>query len=263
MSPGADSAGQPFEGRSFSANPFAGDSGEVDQVLGDTLAAFQELLKADPEQRTQVELATAWGHCVTALGRARVLSPLIAEAGDWGVSETGALVEKTQELSVPQLEGPDGRAVAPVFRDVAAMARWNSAARPIPVEGSRAALAAASEGLALVLDPGSPGARVFRRSALQAAASGTDYLAPWSDDAVRAGFAAVLSDYSEVAVHRVICGDPSQTLAGPEVLVVLGVVRGLGPDVVASMLAEISARWASDPVIAERCDGVGVKVLPA
>ncbi len=255
MLPGADSAGQPFKGRSFSANPFAGDSGELDQVFGATLEAFQELLGRDPEQRTQIELATAWGHCVRALGGARVLSPLIAEAG--------ALVEKTQELSVPQLEGPDGRAVAPVFSDVGAMARWNSVARPVPVEGSRAALAAASDGLALVLDPGSPGTRVFRRSALQAVATGKDYLAPWSDDEVLAGFAAVLSDYSDVAVHRVLCGDPSQTLAGPEVLVVLGVVPGLGHDVVTAMVAEISTRWLSNPVIAQRCDGVGVKVLPA
>jgi hypothetical protein len=188
MLPAADSAGQPFEGRSFSSNPFAGDSGEADPTLRAALAALGELLDRDPEQRTQLELATTWGACVTALGAARVLSPLIAEAGDYGVTETGALVEKTQELSVPHLEGPDGRAVAPVFSDVAAMARWNSQARPIPVEGSRAALAAASEGLALVLDPGSPGTRVFRRSALEAAATGNTYVAPWMDEHVRSGF---------------------------------------------------------------------------
>jgi hypothetical protein len=263
MLPAADSAGQPFEGRSFSSNPFAGDSGEADPTLRAALAALGELLDRDPEQRTQLELATTWGACVTALGAARVLSPLIAEAGDYGVTETGALVEKIQELSVPHLEGPDGRAVAPVFSDVAAMAQWNSLARPIPVEGARAALAAASEGLALVLDPGSPDTRVFRRSALEAAATGHAYVAPWVDEHVRSGFSAVLDEHPEIVVHRVVCGDPTQTLAGPEVMVVIGLVAGLSHDAVARLVAEISTRWANDPFIAGRCDGVGVKVLPA
>ena len=263
MLPAADSAGQPFEGRSFSSNPFAGDSGEADPSLRTALTAFDEILAREPEHRTQLDLATAWGQCVVALGAARVLSPLIAEAGDYGVTETGAVVEKTQELSVPHLEGPDGRAVVPVFSDVAAMALWNSQARPIPVEGARAALAAASDGLGLVLDPGSPGSRVFRRSALEAAATGNPYVAPWVDENVRSSFSAVLSEYQDVVVHRVVCGDPGQTLAGPEVVVVMGLVPGLGHDAVAALLAEISTRWASDPLVAQRCDGVGVKVLPA
>jgi hypothetical protein len=263
MLPAADSAGQPFEGRSFSPNPFAHDSGEIDPILEASLAAFHEILDRDPEQRTQADLAGAWTRCVESLGRARVLSPLIAEAGDYGVTEAGALVEKTQELSVPHLEGPDGRAVAPVFSDVAAMAQWNSLARPIPVEGARAALAAASEGLALVLDPGSPDTRVFRRSALEAAATGHAYVAPWVDEHVRSGFSAVVEEHPEIVVHRVVCGDPTQTLAGPEVMVVIGLVAGLGPDAVARLVTEISTRWADDPFIAGRCDGVGVKVLPA
>lgn len=263
MLPAADSAGQPFEGRSFSVNPFAGDSGEVDPTLRAALTSFHELLGRQPEDRTQLDLASSWGQCVVALGAARVLSPLIAEAGDYGVTESGAVVEKTQELSVPHLEGPDGRAVAPVFSDVSALSRWNSQARPIPVEGARAALAAASDGLALVLDPGSPGSRVFRRSALEAAATGNPYLAPWVDEEVRASFAAVLDEYQEVVVHRVICGDPAQTLAGPEVVVVIGLVPGLGQAAVAAMVTEMSTRWASNPLIAQRCDGVGVKVLPA
>lgn len=261
--PAADSAGQPFEGRSFSPNPFAHDSGEADPTLAASLAALQELLDRDPEQRTQADLAGAWGQCVESLGKARVLSPLIAEAGDYGVSDTGAVVEKTQELSVPHLEGPDGRAVAPVFSDVEAMTRWNPQARPIPVDGARAALAAASDGLALVLDPGSPGTRVFRRSALAAAATGNAYVAPFVDEDVRSSFAEVLAEYPQVVVHRVLCGDPTQTLAGPEVVVVLGLVPGLGQEAVASLVEEISTRWASDPVIVERCDGVGLKVLPA
>jgi len=33
MSPGTDSAGQPFEGRAFTPNPHAGDAGECDPAL--------------------------------------------------------------------------------------------------------------------------------------------------------------------------------------------------------------------------------------
>jgi hypothetical protein len=83
------------------------------------------------------------------------------------------------------------------------------------------------------------------------------------DEEVRSGFAAVLGEYSEIVVHRVVCGDMTQTLAGPEVVVVLGLVPGLSRDAVASLVEKISSRFASDPVIAQRCDGVGVKVLPA
>jgi hypothetical protein len=83
------------------------------------------------------------------------------------------------------------------------------------------------------------------------------------DEHVRSGFSAVLDEHPEIVVHRVVCGDPTQNLAGPEVMVVIGLVAGLGPDAVARLVAEISMRWANDPFIAGRCDGVGVKVLPA
>jgi hypothetical protein len=73
----------------------------------------------------------------------------------------------------------------------------------------------------------------------------------------------VLDEHPETVVHRVVCGDPTQNLAGPEVMVVIGLVAGLGPDAVARLVAEISTRWANDPFIAGRCDGVGVKILPA
>jgi hypothetical protein len=265
MSQAADSAGQPFLGRSFSANPFSGDSGEVDHALGAATKDLSALLEGDPEGWTHAELATSWGLVVEALRSARVLSPLIAEAGDWGVTEQGATVEKTQELSVPHLLGPDGRVVAPIFSDTGAMAAWNPEARPIPVEGSRAALTTASDGLvAMVLDPGSAGSRVFRLSALEALASGAPYVPPWSDDGVRAGFARVMAEFHEtILVHRVVCGDPTQSLLGPEVLVVLGLAPGLGKEAVDALVDEISERCALDPVIAGRCDGVGLRILPA
>src|SRR5690606_14137168 len=91
---------------------------------------------------------------VDAFRNARLLIPLVAEAGDEGVNDRGVRVDKTQELSIVTVGGPDGRAVLPVFSSVATMAAWNDAARPVPADGRRVALAAASEGTDLVvIDP--------------------------------------------------------------------------------------------------------------
>jgi hypothetical protein len=264
MLPEADSAGQPFAGRSFSPNPFASDSGEADQGLADARMAFHELLSVPADQRNSSDLTDAWIGCVDAFRAARLLSPLIAQAGDFGVTDSGAVVEKTQELSVPHLAGPDGRAVAPLFADVAALVAWNSAARPIPVEGSRAALAAASDGLSLmILDPGSSESLGFRRGVIEALATGLPYVPPWRDSDVLSSIEGALAQFSSVInKHRVIDGDPARALAGPEVIVVLGVEPGLNQEDLRAVLAMVSANLAGDPIVAKACDGVGIRVLP-
>jgi hypothetical protein len=265
MSPAVDSAGQPFAGRSFTPNPFSADSGEADGVLAKALATFHSL-ESNPVGGASMSLrARAWVAVVDALRHARLLSPLIAQAGDYGLTADGKTVEKTQELSVPHLQGPDGRAVSPVFSDVAAMTAWNSQARPIPVAGQRAALAAASDGLDLmVVDPGAAHSVVLRRSAIRAIATGEDYEPPWVSailaDAVAAGLAA---GGAHVVRHRILPGDPEQVLAGPEVLVALGVTPGLDDVSLRSVIEEVTHAWASDPRISHECDGLGVKVLPA
>ena len=71
---------------------------------------------------------------VDALRDARLLIPLVARLGEEGVGETGLKVDKSAELSIITVAGPDGRTVMPVFTSVAAMGRWNPAARPVPAE---------------------------------------------------------------------------------------------------------------------------------
>ena len=197
MSPAADSAGQPFEGRSFQPNSFQGDTGEADSVLEAALALFTEA-RAGTDPAAREEAFTAVVH---ALHSARLLVPLMTEAGYFGVTDEGRVVEKSQELSIVHVEGPDGRAVAPLFSSVQAMGVWNTQARPVPVESARAALATVAEGVALmVLDPGSPHSLTLRRSALRAVAMSEPYTSPLLDNEVRAALASGLEPHGQVVV---------------------------------------------------------------
>lgn len=265
MSPAADSAGQPFEGRRFQPNPFAGDDGSADQAVVHALDALHALAANLPEKRPYARLAEAWTALIGALQGARVLSPLVTEAGDYGLTDEGLVVEKTQELSVVHVEGPDGRAVAPVFLDVAAMSRWRPEARPIPVAASTAALAAAADGLGLlVINPGDTTAITLRRGALQALATGEAYVPAWADPAVDAVVAESYSALTPpVRRHRLLPGDPAGTLSGPEVVVALGVEPGLSPSEIESIAAGLSLAWSENELLAGRVDGWGIKVLPA
>ncbi len=261
MSPAADSAGQPFEGRSFQSNPFQADTGEADTALQTALDAFSQARTSSSPQ----DVEEAFSRVVEAFSAARLLIPLIAEAGDFGLTPEGAIVEKSQELSVVHVEGPDGRAVAPVFSSVEAMSRWNSSARPVPVEAARAALATAADGLALmVLDPGSPHTLTFRRGVLQAVARSESYVSPLEDDQVHSALSRAMDTHRDTVVSwEVRSGDPSRTLSGPEVVVVLTLIPGLREEELGSLLQEISGTWSEDAVLAARVDGLGMKILQA
>jgi len=265
MSPAADSAGQPFAGRSFTPHPFQGDNGAEDPELATARETFFNVLSLPAGDRTPVQLGAAWMGVVEALRGARLLSPLIAEAGDFLLTESGAVVEKTQELSVVHVEGPDGRAVAPVFSSVERMSEWNPEARPVPVEAVRAALATVADGLdVMVLDPGSPRQVAVRRGALKALATGGEYQPPWLDSKVLAAVARGLETAgSLVKKHRVVAGDPSQTLSGPEVVVVVGVGVGEDPEELRRRWEDVNLVWSADPVLTTGVDGMGIRVIPA
>ena len=106
----ADSAGVPWEGRSFESNPHAGDDGSADAALLAALEAFH----AGSGDAVAI---------VDAYRDARLLIPLVAEAGDVGIAPSGHTVDKTQELSIVTVAAPDGRRVLPVFTSVAPLLR--------------------------------------------------------------------------------------------------------------------------------------------
>jgi hypothetical protein len=186
----------------------------------------------------------------------------VAELGDEGENDAGMLVDKTQELSIVTVAGPDGRTVQPVFSSVTAMQTWNPAARPVPADGRRAALAAASEGTELiVLDPTSETEFVLRRPAVWAVAQGSAWLPSDRDPAVAAAFRTSIEP--ELGVHDVelVAGDPSARLAGEELVVRLALAAGLTQEELNAILSRLAQRWASDDVIATHVDSLRVQLV--
>lgn len=247
--PAADSAGVPWQGRHFEPNPAADDDGSADPKL---LEAIRRL-RAGELGETEV---------VDALRDARLLIPLVAELGDHGTSPSGHLVDKSQELSIVTVAGPDGRTVLPAFTSVDTMRAWDAAARPIPASGERVALAAAGEGTDLVVvDATSPTEVVIRRPALWAIARREPWLPAYLDEDVLRAFMDAAASEPAVRAVQLAPGDPDARLAGPEVLAQFSIVDGLDRDALDGLMSRMSARWAADELIVARVDSIGVRVV--
>ncbi len=246
-----DSAGVPWEGRSFQSNPHAGDDGTADPALLAALTAFRDG-------------SGAAGAVVEAYRAARLLIPLVAEKGDEGVGPTGLTVDKTQELSIVTVAAPDGRRVLPVFTSVATLARWDAAARPVPVEGTRTALAAADDDTDLiVIDPTSETEFVLRRPAVWAIGQGQPWEPAHESPEVFAGLQASIGGELGVLDLSVAPGDPAARLRGPELIVRLHLIDGLDQSELDAILQRLAARWAADDRIAVLVDSLTVKLLRA
>ena len=247
----SDSAGVPWEGRSFQSNPHAGDDGSASPELAAALAAF---IAGTGEQRAVID----------ALRTARLLIPLLTERGDEGVGPNGFLVDKTKELSIVTVAAPDGRRVLPLFSDVAAMGRWDAAARPVPSDGVRAALAAAADDTDLiVIDPGSDTEFVVRRPAVWAIAQGTPWEPSWQSADVRHALLESIATELAVIDVRLAAGDPQARLRGPELVVSLELLAGLSQAELDAVLARLASRWAADDRIAVLVDSLTVKLVRA
>ncbi|WP_435745948.1 SseB family protein [Microbacterium sp. PMB16] len=245
-----DSAGVPWEGRSFEPNPHTSDDGSADPALLDALRRFRA------GDGSQVEV-------VDAFRSARVLIPLVAEKGaqEPDLGPSGLAVDKTQELSIVTVAAPDGRRVQPVFSSVESMQRWDATARPIPVEAVRAALAASADDTDLiVLDPTSDTEFVIRRPAVWAIAQEH----PWEPSFLSPEVFGALQESvaHELAVIdvAVAAGDPDARLRGPELVVILELIDGLEREVLDAVLARLAQRWAADDRIAVLADSLTVKL---
>ncbi|WP_454159145.1 SseB family protein [Microbacterium lacticum] len=245
----ADSAGVPWEGRSFESNPHAGDDGSADAALLAALEAFH----AGSGDAVAI---------VDAYRDARLLIPLVAEAGDVGIAPPGHTVDKTQELSIVTVAAPDGRRVLPVFTSVASLARWDAKARPVPVEGVRTALSAAADDSDLiVIDPGSDTEFVLRRPAVWAIGQGQPWEPAFRSPEVYAGLQQSVASEMGVIDLTVADGDPTGRLCGPELIVGLHLVDGLEKPALDAILQRLAARWATDDRVAVLVDSLTVKLL--
>jgi hypothetical protein len=132
----ADSAGVPFPGRSLADQGFAGDVGAPDEALLVALSAYADDRAAHQEQRV-----------LAALSAARVLVPVVAVLGE----RDGDGGDASTDMALVTLVDKAGERALPLFTSVASLVRWRPDARPVPVEGPRAALAAAVEGAEVLL----------------------------------------------------------------------------------------------------------------
>jgi len=238
---------------------FSEDGGETPAALREAVDAVRAN-QEDPEA-----LAHSIAETLVSLSKSRVLVPLLTHAGDIGETPEGAIVDKTQELSIVTVSGPDGRQVMPAFTSVETMRQWNSEARPIPVPGPQLALAAAEEGTDLIiLDPGTS-EREFgvRRTQLQAVALGEPRDPAWWDDAVWAAFHRSVAEQPRVRGLELAPGDPEARLLGPEVVVTLNVELGLSRDGLANLVTELQRAWAADSTIVDRVDSLKVSIRAA
>lgn len=244
----SDSAGVPWAGRSFHANPDAGDDGSAPARLIEAIDRFHV-----------GELGVA--EVVSALREVRLLVPLLAVRGDEGVGAFGQTVDKTQELSLVTAAGPDGRPVLPAFSSADTMRDWNPSARPIPIAVPRIALAAASEGTPLiVVDPGAPTMFVVRRPAFRALATGERWVPSFADPEVLQAFLDASAGEEALAAVQLAPGDPMARLAGAELLVQVSVRSGLAEADLSELLQRLGAAWAGNTLIAECVDSIDVVV---
>jgi hypothetical protein len=172
----ADSAGVPWAGRTLTEQPFAGDDGSCDPALAAALA-----------DGSLADVVRAWAPT-------RVLVPVLAVLGE-ADDQVPVAGGKRADMALATLTGKDGTRALPVFTATAALAAWDAAARPVPVEAARAAQAAVAEGCdVVVLDAAGPVTRVLPRPVVWAVAQGRDWVPPWEDAEVLAEVAAACGD---------------------------------------------------------------------
>ncbi|TFC97781.1 MULTISPECIES: SseB family protein [Cryobacterium] len=248
---GGDSAGQPWAGRTFAPSLHSDDDGLAPAPLLDAVRRFQA---REAGEETVID----------AIRGSRLLVPLVTELGESGVTDAGLVVDKTQELSIITVVGPDGRTVLPVFSSVAAMASWNTEARPVPSDGVRVALAAAQENTDLVvLDPTATTEFVVRRPALWAIAQSLPWTPSYASRPVADAFAESIASELSVLGVELAPGDPGGRLAGPELIVRLELVDGLTRTELDATLARLAARWSASDLIATQVDSLTVQLVPS
>jgi hypothetical protein len=263
----ADSAGQPWTGRSL-----AGDQAKIHNFEDDDGTADAGYLTAVAD--LQAGRGDEAG-VIASLATARVFIPIVAQLAEEGEGQDGLQADKQADMALVTLKAADGRTAMPAFTTAAALAAWHPGARPVAVYAARAALSAVSEGAELlVLDPGADVTFVVRRPAMWALAQQQDWTPSYADPELAAmmrqsagGFAAVRSlellpgrgVAARTADGAIVAGGG----AGPELQVVLYLAEGLDADAVQQLVAGLQALWSRNVLFGERVDSIEIKLRRA
>lgn len=225
---------------------FAGDDGAADPALAGALARWAQERTAEPE-------------VLAALGRSRLMVPIVAVLGEVETDENGLRHEKTSDMAVPVVQAADGRRALPAFTSLETLARWRADARPAPVAAPQAAMVAFSERAdTLLVDPAGPVPFRLSGARLRALAENRPYREPQADPEVREAVAALLAGQPEVAAGVLAPYEDADAL--------LAVVLepGLAQEAVQAAAQRIGRALAADPVLRVRLDrGLALALLPA
>jgi len=244
----ADSAGRPWEGRSFGQNAFADDDGKAPAKLVEAIEKFRA-----GEVGAEV--------VVDQIRVSRLLVPLLANLGESEEGAHGHKVDKSAELSIVTVKSPDDQDSLVVFSSVECMNRWNRESRPVPTDAIRVSLAAASQmSTRIVLDPGSETEFVVRRPAIARIAQSLPWMPPEQNPEVL----MVLRD--SIAGEELMVGvdaetaDPQSRLIGAELQVSLQLQPGAAPDQVRALIERVSSCWSKSEEFASSVDSVSIKL---
>jgi hypothetical protein len=263
----ADSAGQPWAGRSLAGDHakihnFEDDDGTADAGY---LAAVAALQAGDGEE----------AGVIAALATARVFIPIVAQLAEGAEGQDGLQADKQADMALVTLKAADGRTAMPAFTSAAALAAWHPEARPVAVYAARAALSAVSEGAELlVLDPGADVTFVVRRPAMWALAQQHDWIPSYADHELASGMSQAAGGFAAVRRLEFLPGRgvAAQTAdgsllpgggAGPELQVVLYLADGLDAEGVQQLVAGLQAEWSRNVLFAERVDSIEIKLRRA
>lgn len=262
----ADSAGQPWEGRSL-----AGDDGRIHNFENDDGAADAGYLAA---LAAMVHGTGDEAAVVASLATARVFIPIIAQLGAEAAGAAGLTADKQADMAMVTLQAPDGRTAMPVFTSAEALAAWHPEARPVAVYAARAALSAVAEGAELlVLDPGQA-TFVVRRPAVWALAQQRDWLPSYADEALEAELAAAAAGFPAVRRLALLPGSGVGAItgagarlsgggSGPELQVLLHLEDGLDSPAVQALVSGLQHAWSQNVLFGERVDSIEIKLRRA
>lgn len=247
-----DSAGVPWEGREFQPSPFAGDQGLADPQLIQAIAAFQEQPSV-----TNMQIL------VNTLAHTRVLVPVVAVLGETstavahGPGNVELSADKSADMAMVTLQGPDGRPVLPIFSCVEQMTAWRRDARPMPQDCRTAFVASVSEEThQAVLDATMPIPMLLPRPAVWAVAQGKQWV-PFLLDADCQNRLRL-----EIMASPEIAAVDFADSADAEVEIVLWLQDGLTQDKLDNVTQAVQHVMSTSKVVEERLDSVKVRVLP-
>jgi len=189
---------------------------------------------------------------------------MLATLGEAGEGAHGQTVDKSADLAIVTVEGPDGRSAMPAFTSIAAMAAWNPEARPIPIAARKVCLAAAAEQTTrIVLDPGSDTNFVLRRPLIAAIAQELAWVSPEADPRIAQIIGDSVEGEDSVVQVGLAAADPGHLLENDEVLVQIVLVPGLEREVLEATISRITDRWSGDDYFVNAVDSVAFQLRAA